>query len=68
MRTLFVATLDRAVRNEPRIATTTQIAPARVLPTGDVALVLIRHAQGEAIDFGASGLREVKNVFVASFR
>ncbi len=34
-------------------------------PAGNVALVLIGHAQSEPIQFDATGLREVKNVFVA---
>ena len=34
-------------------------------PTRDVALVLIRNAKREPIQFDATGLREMKNIFVA---
>ena len=34
-------------------------------PARDVALVLIRHAKRQPIQFDATGLREMKNVFVA---
>jgi hypothetical protein len=34
-------------------------------PASDVALILIRHPQCQPIQFDATGLREVKNVFVA---
>src|SRR3984893_3962640 len=34
-------------------------------PACDVAFVLVRYSEGEALDFNSSGLRKVKNVLVA---
>src|SRR4029077_9384975 len=34
-------------------------------PARDVALVLVRHAKSQSIQFDATGLREMKNIFVA---
>src|SRR6185312_13447529 len=65
MRTLFRPPLDRFVGNEPGIAPTTQIAPAAMAPARNVALVLIGHAEGEAIERRLSLWREVENIFVA---
>src|ERR1700730_19218049 len=59
------AALDRLVRNEPGVAAAAQIGPARVLPTCDVALILIRDAECEPIQLNAPIGREMKNVFVA---
>src|SRR5205807_6963229 len=64
MRPLFLAALNRLIRDEPRVAATTAIAPARVGPTRNVALVLIRNAEREPINFNAPALCEVKDVLV----
>ena len=64
MRPLFLAALNRLIRDEPRVAATTAIAPARVGPTRNVALVLIRNTEREPINFNAPALGEVKDVFV----
>src|SRR5262245_54078548 len=65
VRTLFLATLNRFVRNEPSVAAATQIASSSVPPAGDVTFVLIRNSDGKPIQLDATGLREVKNVFMA---
>jgi hypothetical protein len=65
MRSLLCAALDCFVRNKPGIAAATQIAATRVRPTRDVTFVLIRNPEREAIDFNATRLREMKNIFVA---
>ena len=62
---LFVATLDCLVRDEPGVAAAAFIAPAGMLPAGDVALVLIWHAEREAIDRSAAFRGEMEDVFVA---
>src|ERR1041384_219838 len=65
VRSFFFPALNCFVRNEPRVATATEIAPARVGPAGDVAFVLIWNSYGKPIEFDTTGLREVKNIFVA---
>ncbi len=65
MRTFFLPTLNCLVRNKPRVPAATQIFSPSMRPPRDVALVLIRHAKCQPIQFDAAGLREVENVFVA---
>src|SRR4029077_3473101 len=65
MRPFFLAALNCFVRDEPRVPATTQIFSPSMRPTRDVALVLIRNAKREPIQFDATGLREMKNIFVA---
>ena len=64
MRSFFRAALNCFVGDEPGIAATTQIASPRVRPARDVAFVLIWNSDGEPIHFDATGLGEMKNVFV----
>src|SRR5215472_5274493 len=65
MRTFFLAALNRFIGNKPRIPATTQIFSPSMRPACDVALVLIWHAKRESIQFDATRLRKVKNIFVA---
>ena len=65
MRPFFLAALNCFVGDEPRVPAATQIFSPSMRPTRDVALVLIRHAKREPIQFDATGLREMKNIFVA---
>ena len=65
MGSLSLAVLNRFVGNEPGVAAATFVAAAGVCPAGDVAFVLIRNAEGQPINFDATRLREMKNVFVA---
>src|SRR5579862_1865044 len=65
MRPLPGAALDGAVRDEPVVASAAQVAPVRVAPARDVALVRIPGPDGKAIHFNRPGLREVEDVFVA---
>ena len=65
MRSLFSAALDRFIRNEPGVAAAAYISSARVRPTSDVTLVLIRHAERKPVDVDLAIDSEVKNVFVA---
>ena len=65
MRPFFLAALNCFVGNEPRVPAATQIFSPSMRPTRDVALVLIRNAKREPIQFDATGLREMKNIFVA---
>ena len=65
MRPFFLAALNCFVGDEPRVPAATQIFSPSMRPTRDVALVLIRNAKREPIQFDATGLREMKNIFVA---
>ena len=65
MRPFFLAALNCFGRNEPRVPAATQIFSPSMRPSGDIALVLIRNAKCQPIQFDAAGLREVENVFVA---
>ena len=65
MGSLFLAALNRFVRNKPGVAAATQVASTRVRPTGNVAFVLVRNADGTPIELYPSGFRKVKQVFVA---
>ena len=65
MRPFFLPTLNCFVRDEPRVPAATQIVSPSMTPARDVALVLIRHAKREPIQLNPTGLREMKNVFVA---
>src|SRR4029453_2825115 len=65
MWSLFHAALNGLIRNGPGVAPASQIASACMPPECNVAFVLIRNPQGEPVDFDATGLREMKNVFVA---
>src|SRR4051812_11234073 len=50
VRPLGIAIADRLVRNEPSVAAAALVAPGRVSPARDVALVRIRHPDGEPVD------------------
>ena len=65
MRPFFLPTLNCFVGDEPRVPAATQIFSLSMTPARDVALVLIRHTKRQSIQFDATGLREVENVFVA---
>ncbi len=65
MRSLLYAALNCFVRNEPGIAPTAGVAPVRVRPASDVALVLIRDTEREPVDVDLPADGEMKNVFVA---
>src|SRR5258707_9064425 len=65
MRPFFLPTLNCFVGDEPRVSAATQIVPLSMTPARDVALVLIRHAKREPIQLNPTGLREMKNIFVA---
>src|SRR5262249_52459269 len=65
VRAFFLTALNCFVGNEPRVPATTQIVPASMRPSRDIALVLIRNAKGQPVQFHTTGLREMKNVFVA---
>src|SRR5262245_62901993 len=65
MRPFFLAALNCFVGNEPRVSPATQILSPRMRPSRDVALILIRNAKCQPIQFDATGLREMKNVFMA---
>jgi hypothetical protein len=65
MRALFVAALDRLVRDKPGIAAAARIAPAGVAPTRDVALVRVRNTERQSVDGRSAFRREVEDVFVA---
>ena len=65
MRPFFLAALNCFVGDEPRVPAATQIFPPSMRPTRDVALVLIRHPKRQPVQFDATGLREMKNIFVA---
>ena len=65
MRAFLFATLNRLVGNEPGVTATPFVASARVRPARDIALILIRNAEGEAVDVDLAVEREMKNVFVA---
>jgi len=65
MRSFFRATLDCFVRNEPGVAAAASVAPARVRPAGDVALILVGHAERKPVNVDLAVDGEVKNVFVA---
>ncbi len=65
MRAFPRPALNCFVGDEPGIATASQIAAPCMRPSGNVAFVLIRNSDGEPIYFEATGLREMKNVFVA---
>src|SRR4030095_5247591 len=53
------------IGHEPRVPAATQIFSPSMRPAPDVALILVRHAKCQSIQFDATGLREVENVFVA---
>src|SRR5436305_1629437 len=65
MRAFLFATLNRLVGNEPSVTATTRVASARMRPARNVALVLIRNTESEAVDVDLAVEREMKNVFVA---
>src|SRR5256885_17091239 len=64
MRTFLGATLYCFVGNEPGIAAAARVAPARVRPASDVALVLVGHTEREPVDVDLASDGEMKNVFV----
>ena len=64
MRTFFLAALNCLVGNEPRVPAATQIFSPSMRPARDVALILIRHAKRQPVEFYATGLGEMKNIFV----
>lgn len=61
----FLAALNCLVGNEPRVAATATITPARVTPSRDVAFVLVRNANRQPIQLDVTDLGEMENVFVA---
>ena len=64
MRPIAVAPLDRLVRNEPGVAAAAHaLGPGA--PPADVGLILVRHAEREAVQRRRSVRREVKNELVA---
>jgi len=65
MRPLFVPPLNSRVRHKPGVAATAPILTRGVGPARDVALVLVRHTEGETIERSFSLGRKVKNIFVA---
>ena len=65
MRSLLRAALNCFVWNKPGVPTTTQVASACMPPACNVALVLIRNAEREPVDFDTTGLREMENVLMA---
>ncbi len=65
MRAVAVPGDDRLVGDEPVVAAASPVASAGVAPARDVALVRIRHADGEAVDRHFSGLGEVEDELVA---
>ena len=65
MRSLFLAALDCLVRNEPGVAAAPEIASASVRPTSNIGFILIRNSDGKPVQLDASGLCEMKNMFVA---
>ena len=65
VRPFFLAALNCFVGNEPRVPAATQIFSPSMRPTRDVALILIRNAKRQPVQFDATGLREMKNIFVA---
>ena len=65
VRPFFLAALNCFVGDEPRVPAATQIFSPSMRPTPDVALILIRNAKRKSVQFDATGLREMENVFVA---
>ena len=65
MWSFFLAALNRFVGDEPRVPAATQIFSLSMRPASNVALILIRNAKRQPIQFDATGLREMKNIFVA---
>ena len=61
----FLAALNCLVGNEPRVAATASITPARMTPSRDVAFVLVRNANRQPIQLDVTDLGEMENVFVA---
>ena len=64
MWSFFLAALNCLVGNEPRVAATAQIAPTSMRPAPDVAFVLVRNADCEAVELHTPGFREVKDAFM----
>jgi hypothetical protein len=64
MWSLFLAALNGFIRNKPCITATPAIASSRVRPPSDISFILVWNSYGESIELNASGLREVKNVFM----
>src|SRR5579863_2243060 len=64
MRPVRVATLDRFVRDEPRVAAAAY-AGRTGPPASRVRLILIRHAERKPLERRRSLRREVKNELVA---
>ena len=65
MRPFFLAALNGLIRNEPCVPAATQISSPTMRPACDVALVLIRNAEREAVDLDLAVDGEMKNIFVA---
>jgi hypothetical protein len=65
VRPFLLAILNCFVRNEPRVPTATQIVSPSMAPASDIALIHIRYPKRQPIQFDATGLREMENVFVA---
>ena len=60
---LSVAALNRLVRYEPRVFPAMPVPSRRMVPSGDVALVRVRHAKGQAVQRDVASLGQVKDVF-----
>src|SRR5205823_320995 len=65
MRAFPRPALNGFVRDEPGIATASQIAAPCMRPARNIAFVLIWNSKREPVNFNATGLRKVKNIFVA---
>ncbi len=65
VRPFFLAALNGVIRDEPRVPAATPILSPSMRPPRDVALILIRDAKREPVQFDPTGLGEMKNVFVA---
>ena len=65
MRAIFGTIHYCLVGDEPRVAATASITPARVTPSRDVAFVLVRNANRQPIQLDVTYLGEMENVFVA---
>src|SRR5437762_12637621 len=65
MRAFPRPALNGFVRDEPGIATASQIAAPCMRPARNIAFLLIWHSKREPVNFNATGLRKVKNIFVA---
>ena len=61
MRPLLVTTLNRLVRDEPRISPASLVTALSVIPPFDVRLMLIGNPYAQSVDLYSSRLGEMKN-------